>query len=210
MDALDQKSSRRSVIRTAAWAAPVIAVSVATPFAAASGSILVDLASTARLPIEASNGSYLADPYYQGPRVLTFRATYRNNGPDALPAGGIIQFGLPFAAIWVTDSLTIIEDTSGRNPAFTGTSTADISIPGSPAALRRIWSFQLPTPLAAGASFDLVFRVELNGVSNTATNFYRVRSYTNIGVGATGAIETDPANNPGYSNYAYFNNENAS
>lgn len=200
---------RRTLASAALWAAPVVALAVATPLAAASPGqdVQVDLSATARIPNEAPNGQHLGDSYYQGPRVLSFRYTFANLSATETPAGSTVTLGLPFPAVWETAQLRIIS--SGPytlQPAGTRT----IVIGQDPLAYRQLWDFTLMSALPAGASFDVVFDVPLNGVSNTATDGWRVRPTAEIAPPA-GVTDTDSSNNFDPTNvYVYFNNSNAS
>ena len=206
-----QNLHRRTVLAGAAWSVPIIALAAAVPAAAASGAVEVELFSEARLPVEARDGVHDGLNYYQGTRTLSFLATYTNSGPDDLPVGGHIDFGLPFASAWNTTSLSIIKDDAGMNPTALAPFTMDITAEGQPTAFRQVWRFALNSPAPAGTSFEIAYQVTLNSTSTTATNGYRARVYTNISTGSSGATETTTGNNAGYSAfYAYFNNQNAS
>ncbi|MDP3952247.1 hypothetical protein, partial [Microbacterium sp.] len=189
----------------AVWSVPVVAAAVATPLAAASTTLQVDLWSTARLPVD-RDGTHTVDGnthnYYQGPRTATFTYTFGNDGPDALPAGARIAIGLPFAAIWTTDSLTFT-DQGGYVLDPVGTRTENIAV--EPVAVRQLWDFVLASELASGTFFNVTFTVEMNGTSNTATDFYRVRTTSGFQPGA-GVTDVDLANNSDFSDsYAFFN-----
>lgn len=206
----DKLIDRRTITKAAVWSVPVVAAAVAAPLAAASTAPEVDLWSTARLP-SAPDGTHTVDgntnSYYQGPRTATFTYTFGNLGPDALPAGAMITIGLPFAAIWTTNSLTIT-DSAGYALADAGTRTQTIA-EGPPLAVRQLWDFTLASPLASGASFNVDFTAQMNGTSNTATDFYRVRTTSDFRAGA-GVTDTDSANNSDFSdNYAFFNRTGA-
>ncbi|MDR6866825.1 hypothetical protein J2Y69_001424 [Microbacterium resistens] len=201
----DSNVNRRTVLKGTAWSVPIIIASTAVPHSAAS-TVSVDLTAVARLPNEPRNGTHDGYPYWQGPRVLSFTMTYTNNGPDALPPGGTITFGLPFAVIW--GDATIISDPSGLSPVFIGTGSEQIS--DSPLAYRKVYSYAVPVSIAAGMSFSITFQVPLNDTSNTATNSLSARTTASFSVGTSGATDIDPSNNTGYSNrYALFNNVNA-
>lgn len=206
-DALGQKLiDRRTITKAAVWSVPVVAAAVAAPLAAASTTPQVNLWSTARLPAS-RDGVHtvggVTNDYYQGPRTAAFTYTFGNLGPDTLPAGAMVTIGLPFAAIWTTAALTITNsDGYALTPAGTRTQTID---EGPPLAVRQLWDFVLGSPLASGASFTVNFSVPMNDTSNTATDFYRVRTTSNFQPGSD-ATDTDTANNADYSdNYAYFN-----
>ena len=206
----DKLIDRRTITKAAVWSVPVVAAAVATPLAAASTTLQVDLWSTARLPID-PDGTLTVDGnthnYYQGPRTATFTYTFGNDGPDDLPAGAMITIGLPFAAIWTTDSLTITNP-GGYALAEVDTRTQTID-EGPPRATRQLWDFTLGSPLASGAFFNVTFEVQMNGTSNTATDFYRVRTTSDFRPGA-GATDPDLANNSDFSDsYAFFNRTGA-
>lgn len=208
-----EQLSRRSTLQAAAWSTPALVVALAAPSASASTSnpIVVDLHSTAHIPNEAPNGTHLGYSYYQGARTLTFTFQFGNNGPDELPAGGLVTIGLPFAAIWDTGSMAVIADPNSKMPTAAGTGTMDITADGGPSAFRRLWYFSLGAPVPAGSSFSLTFSVNLTATSNSASNFYRVRPYSDIGIGITSATDFDTSNNADTSDqYVFFNNQNAS
>lgn len=197
---------RRTLHKAAVWSVPVVAAVVAAPLAVASPEPQVNLWSTARLPASRDGVHTTADgsfDYYQGPRTCSFTYDFGNFGPDTLPSGATLTIGLPFAAIWTTGSLNITgSDGYAVTPTRTRTETID---QGPPLAVRQLWDFALASELAAGASFTLTFTVPMNGVNNTATNFYRVRTTSNFQPGP-GVTETVPSNNSDNSdNYAFFN-----
>lgn len=199
---------RRTLTKAAAWSIPVMAAAVAVPLAAASTEPQINLWSTARLPSSAADGVYLGNNYYQGPRSLAFTYTFGNLGPDTLPAGALLTIGLPFASIWQTATLSITNsDGYALSPA--GTRTENIAT--EPVlAVRQLWDFTLGTPLPAGASFTVSFTVQMNATSNTATDYWQVRTTSYFQTG-TGVTDTDPSNNNDYAdNYAYFNHTQAS
>lgn len=197
---------RRTLNKAAIWSVPVVAAAVAVPLAAASPGPQVNLWSTARLPASrdgvhtTSDGTY---DYYQGPRTCSFTYTFGNLGPDPLPSGATLTIGLPFASIWTTNSLNIT-NSGGYAVSPAGTRTATID-EGPPLAIRQLWDFVLTAELAANTSFTLNFTVQMNGTSNTASNFYRVRTTSNFQPGS-GVTDTEPDNNSDTSdNYAFFN-----
>lgn len=205
----DSSVSRRTIVRGAAWSVPVIAAAAAVPLSAASTTDpQVNLWSTARLPNSQRDGVYLGNNYYQGPRSLSFTYTFGNLGPDELPSGGRLSFGLPFAAIWVTNSFVI---TSSDGYPLTPAGTRTETIAEEPVlAVRQLWDYVLLAPLPAGATFTVNFTVQMNGTSNTATDHWQVRPTSDFQPG-DGITDTDPGNNRDYSdNYAYFNHSKAS
>lgn len=206
-DSTDSSVSRRTIVRGVAWSMPVIAAAAAVPLAAASTKTRVNLWSTARLPTNQRDGLHKGLNYYQGPRSLNFVYTFGNLGPDELPIGGILTFGLPFAAIWETASF-VITSSGGYPLAPVGTRTETINNVSVPAT-RRLWDFVLGAPLPAGSSFSVTFTVQMNATSNSATNLIDARTTSNFQPGGNVA-DTDQSNNRDYSDaYAYFNNENA-
>lgn len=201
--------TRRSVLASSAWAVPSIVIASAAPAFAASTTPEVNLWSRARLPLEARDGEYNGDNYYQGPRTLTFRYTYGNLGPDALPAGATISIGLPFSEIW-DGPPSIVADPQGKSPTYFSTSAETIGT--EPNLVRRWWNFQVPTTIGAGEQFTIDFRIDMNSTSNTATNFYKARPFADIRVGSAEATEAAANlgnNRSNADNYAFFNNKNA-
>ena len=198
---------RRSLLQGLAWSAPVAMITTALPAVAASLP-QVDLTTTARLPRESRNGVHNGLNYYQGPRSLTFRITYANLGPDPMPAGAQIRFGLPIPLIWNTAGFEILEDPSNKGLTLTGTDQMDISTPGNPTAYRHVWNFTVATPIAVGESFEIIYRVPLTGQSNAASNYYRTAVWSQINTGATGAQDVDSSNNTSRSDFAFFNRTN--
>lgn len=198
--------SRRRVLTAGAWSVPVVALAVATPTAAASTTTPeLDLSTVAALPNEARDGVNNGTSYYHGPRDLTFTFTYSNSGPAALPAGGVIAIDLPFPAVWEDPK---ISNSGGR--AITRASGLDrsyeVTTEGNPVMFRRAYYFTLDEPVAAGATFKVTYRVRLTGTENTATNFYRARFRSEIGVGSTGAVDTNAGNDVNtYSEYVRIN-----
>ncbi|HMR48070.1 MAG TPA: hypothetical protein PKE40_04440 [Arachnia sp.] len=196
-------ATRREILYTSAWAVPVIAAGAATPLAAATVET-VDLTSRARIPNETRSGTTGGLDQWTGPRNLTFTYDYFNNGPATLLAGATVSIGLPFAAIWDTDTMTAT--LGGTSLTLLTTSTESFGSAGNPEAFRRWWDFALPVPLAPGGSVTVEYAVHLNGTSNAATQFYQVRTVSDIAVGASGATENILDNNRDFSDvYIRFN-----
>ena len=194
-------------MRAAAWSVPAVSVATASPVFAASTAKSVDLWSRASEPDQTRDGTHQGADYYAGPRTLTFTYTFGNNGPAVLPAGGIVTIGLPFASIWEASSMEVIADPAGKNPVFASTESEHVA--DDPLMYRRLWHFVLGSPIAAGTSFTLTFRVNLTATDNTATNHYRARDVSDISVGATGMTDTASGNNRDFSEYLFYNNKNA-
>lgn len=142
--------------------------------------------------------------YYAGPRACTFTYTFGNFGPDALPVGATLSFGLPFAAIWNTNSFTIT-NSNGRVLTPMGEPRPQ-QIEDDPVLVRRWWDFTLGSEIPAATSFNVTFTVNMNGTNNTATNFYFVRTVADIDPGSSGATDIASDNNRDTSqNQAFFN-----
>ncbi|QPZ37445.1 hypothetical protein [Paramicrobacterium chengjingii] len=162
----------------------------------------VDLASTARRPVEARDGVYQGDPYYSGPGRLTFIASYANNGTETLPAGSEITFQLPFDGIWT--NFNIDANPSGRN--ITYLKEEQISLGGT--AKGRLWTYTVNERVAPGASFNVTFGAFLSEKHTTASNDLKARIKTTFKVGS--AMATDLTNDSGSeSGLTYFNNATA-
>lgn len=206
------KLSRRNIVAAGAWSVPIVALAAATPAAAASAgepeAPQVDLVTTAALPNEAPDGrggpSNLR--YYQGTRDLTFTFTYTNNGPDDLPAGGRVAIDLPLPLSWEEPSI-IASSQTGRTFTAAGTEQFDITQEGSPTIYRKAWYFDTAQPIGAGVSITVTYAITLNDLSNSATDFYKVRFKSRIGVGTSGATEISMANNTDAvpNEYVYIN-----
>lgn len=199
----DDGIDRRLILKGAAWSVPVIAAAVATPLAAASTApeVHVDLWSDAFMPLDAPDGSVGGQyNYFNGPRSLTYRFTYGNNGPDTLPTGGFVSIDLPFAAIWDTASMTVIEDPSGAGPVFVSSQPMPYEGAGTgPAFNYGRWNYMINREVAPGESFTLTYRVQLTAATIPASDHYRARSRSSFSVATTGAIEDLPLTNSGYS-----------
>lgn len=63
----------------------------------------------------------------------------------------------------------------------------------------------LLSQILPGGSITVKYSVRLNGTSNAATQFYQVRTVSDISVGSSGAIETNTGNNRDFSEYIRFN-----
>lgn len=204
------RHSRRSMLRAVAWSAPAAVAVSATPAFAASNPVpprpRVNLWTQAFVPNETRDGLHNTEPYYQGPRTLTFTFTYGNFGPDAMPAGAIISLDLPFASIW--GAPTISGDPAGKGPVFVSATNWEGAT--DPLMMRRTWDYRLSAPVAAGTQFQITYRIALEATFNTATNHYRARPLSRIGVGAVAVTETTSDNNSDYTDtYMFFNNQNA-
>ncbi|HCS62389.1 MAG TPA: hypothetical protein DIW46_13515 [Microbacterium sp.] len=194
---------RRGLLKGAAWSAPIIALAVATPLAAASTApaIHVDLWSDAFMPLDAPDGTVGGQyNYFTGPRWLTYRFSYGNNGPDTLPTGAFVSIDLPFAALWNTATMEIVEDPTGANPTFIGSQPMPYDGAGTgPAFNYGRWTYMVNREVAPGESFTLTYRVWLTDATIPASDHYRSRCRSAISVASTGAIEDSPLTNSGYS-----------
>jgi hypothetical protein len=199
------------------WAAPVVAATISAPLAAASTTPVVptvDLATVVRVPREdrdssVPRGSQAGSAMYKGYRDLTFVTTYRNDGPDTVPAGATIGFGLAFAGYW--DSFAVQENPSQTPITFLGEDTSQ-TVPleenSSLTTNVKWWSFSVDTPLAPGRVFNLTYKVQLrdrpanaSGVGFPNFEWLALRSRSRISVGASGATEANVDNNRDVSNF---------
>ncbi|QHC72601.1 hypothetical protein [Rathayibacter sp. VKM Ac-2805] len=207
-----EATSRRTIVRGAVWAAPVVAATIAAPLAAASTvptDPQVDLATVVRRPTEAPDGAvsgggtFSGNPMYKGYRDLTFVATYRNNGPDTVPAGSVIGFGLAFAGYW--DSLAVQENPASIPLTDLGIDTsATTKLEEDPNVSVNIkwWSQRVEKPLAPGEIFNLTYKAQLrdrpsnpSGVGFPKYDSLSMRSRSRIMVGSSGAVDSNAENN---------------
>src|SRR4051794_31345373 len=94
----DRSPTRRSIVKTAAWATPGIAVAVAAP--AASASVIVppayDLSVQSFQFNESANwtGTTSGTNALYGVGYVTWNVRVCNNGPDEAPAGTLLDMGV--------------------------------------------------------------------------------------------------------------------
>ncbi|MBN7794122.1 hypothetical protein [Microbacterium esteraromaticum] len=207
--------NRRTLLKGAAWSAPVVAMAVAVPSAAASTvpAPQVDAWAQAHMPLEAPSGTIDGTyNYYTGPRVLSYRMAYGNNGPDPIPAGATVTIDLPFAALWDVGTMQVVEDLSGVAPTFVGgTAVAYDGVNENANFNYWRWNFHLGRAIEPGESFTLTYRVSLTAATTAASDTFRVRSRATIAVGGTGAQDTNTTNNVGHSAaFTAYNSASAS
>lgn len=196
--------SRRALLRTAAWTAPVaVAVSASPAFAA---STRVDLWAQARLPVEAADEMRGDFRLYLGERKLTFRYTFGNRGTEVVPAGTVVGFGLPFVNAWAND--LAITDGSGMLLRNQTRSTEGVAPEHEHSFQRQWWFYTLGAPIQPGQQFDVTFTVTLLQSNNAAMDFWRVRTVASIEA-PSGVTDAVSSNNRDFSDsYALFNKGN--
>jgi hypothetical protein len=220
-------TSRRAIVHGAAWSVPIVAATIAAPLAAASTVPTVpqvDLATVVRVPREDRNssvpkGAQAGRAMYKGYRDLTFVTTYRNDGPDTVPAGATIGFGLAFAGYW--DSFAVQENPSQTPITFLGEDTSQsVALEENSSITTKIkwWSFRVDTPLAPGRVFNLTYKVQLrdrpanaSGVGFPNFEWLALRSRSRISVGSSGATDANAGNDRDTSNnfFAIDNSESS-
>ncbi|WP_110241260.1 hypothetical protein [Nocardioides gilvus] len=205
MPAIHPSPHRRSVLRAAAWTIPAVTVASAAPAYAGSGAAEVDLWSSISLPREPDNGmTFDGDPIYAGipSPVHTFDTVFGNDGPDALPAGGVFTIGLALGAFWDAFTVTSIgvshtEEATTFEPLLRTTSTdADL----------ELHNFTLTQELRAGESFPVTFTATLLPTPQadetwrgTPDVYPTIRHETRFSVGTSGATDTGGRINIGLS-----------
>ncbi|QHC69274.1 hypothetical protein [Rathayibacter sp. VKM Ac-2801] len=204
-------TSRRTIVHGAAWSVPIVAAAIAAPLAAASTvptDPQVDLATVVRRPTESPNGAvagsgqHAGEPMYKGYRDLTFVTTYRNDGPDTVPAGAVIGFGLAFAGYW--DSLAVQENPASIPLTDLGIDTsATVPLEEDPSVQVHVkwWSQRVEKPLAPGEVFNLTYKAQLrdrpsnpSGVGFPKYDSLSMRSRSRITVGTSGAVDSNAGN----------------
>jgi len=192
-----------------AWSVPVIAAASGIAQAAASDGTepQVDLYTIARNPTEDPDSiSFGGNDTFHGTRELTFRITYGNHGPDPMPAGAQVNVSLPFDDLWDADTLVAIPSDGYTLTAISPfTTTVPGAKDGYPDMQRKVLPFQVEQEIPAGGQFDVFYRIVLNDRVTTASDFYRVRTASNIYV-AGRATDTDGINNSDYADdYVRYN-----
>lgn len=193
---------RRALLKAAAWTTPAVLAASAAPAYASSTAPRVNLYSLAANATEPTDGNTNAGgfPYYQGERWLDYTVTYGNLGPDAMPAGAIISLGLPHPAIWDKGSITIPRpsgDPLNKTPVAAGNRTEFVTpADGETPAFNRIWfDFEVTTPIPAGQTFQITYRIKLTATRNTSSMHWAVRDFSDISTGTADAVDTQLGNN---------------
>lgn len=180
---------RRTVLKTAAWTTPAVVIATAAPaFAVSPTDPAVDAYATVTDPREPQNGMSGASKVYTGgPSVrLTFDATYGNNGPNDIPAGAVLMFGLGAGAFWDTitlDSAVWTHNSSAASTAFIDTYHDPLSGsgPNGTWTSTREWvRYTLLTPLPVGTSVKLIFSAHLRTYADAQTTGGEVWSTTGV------------------------------